>query len=548
LGNKVLQLNHKTNYIKEVKIAFYLLMLLSFFQCKLKKQEADIWAYNYIPVLTDSFKIKKVNNHYGFGQFQYIDSNQISFINNNEVIKFNYKSNKLTYFSYKNSTKNTYLWGCKHIDSNIYLLNYNTTYHGYRHDSSFVIYDFDKQKVVQSFCFDSSNLITQSNFGKLEYINSSLIFNRYFIPEYNKKDGSVIVSSINIGYADCATQANKKNGNIIKLYPRESRKPVLDYNVKIKCEDSKFYFEDTRFLRGLVVGDTIIVSSALNNTYTLVNKNDNSSKIIYANPYFLPNQNEMNIDSLTARENNYSRNFINYTQLIYDKFTKSFYREVVLPVDKNSDPKYSNNAQFGLIKMDSNLNVEGFIHLPYKMGYVVSTPKGLLGLNWAKSENDSFLHFFFITFVKSEPIKKMLAKNNLDFGSYVTQSKDIKNYLAKLNINSQHQKYIVIPLPHSCPACVRKTGELLGNSLDGDSTIIKIIISNDKNGIDEYIKKYNIKINGSYYLDYTGIYSTYLKNLKNINLITKSLNEYKIKSYSPDELESLILELTKIQK
>lgn len=529
------------NYIKILTIkigkgSYYLLAFIILDNCILSKK-VNNYTKLLIPEFSDSFILKKNKNSTGFGHLELIDSNTIVFADNSDIIQYDFKNQKLKSFKYKNSKKNMYLWGWKYIDSSKFLLNYSTTYHAHRHDSSLIIYDFNRNKVIQTFCFDSSNLISESNYKILPYKYSSIVFNRFFIPYFNKKDKSITVSTIDIR-SNCN---NNYRGNILQLFPKESNKPVIDFQIKFECKKSEYYFEEYYHLSGLVIDDTIVSSTYLNNEITLTCIKNNNKKVINANPYFLPNNNDISIDSITSLQSKICKNYIAYTNLIYDSFFNVYYRTVSLPESNSTSSRQSNIGKRGILKMDRKMNLIGFSYLPLGITNLTPTSKGLLGLDWNVSKTDSNFHFYFIKFKDGKSIKGILEQNNLD-NNNITKPDEIKKYLSKLNVNLKSEKILLIPIDNSCPSCLSKIGKYL-YQINNDSSFTKIIVSARKFKIDEYLNKNKLIVNSSFYFDNNNMIYDYFNSLSNINLIKNNNGDFTIKEYQPELIDNLILEL-----
>lgn len=468
---------------------------------------------------------------------RYADTNSIEFTGNKEAVIFKYdiknksiSEKKLNYFKGK-----YYLYNWKYLNDTTIILAFSATYLGHYHDKSVALYSIPQDSVLSYYNFNGiANIITKENEPNVNFSTSHFIFMHDFELNFGA-DSSVIVGlGCNLGSHE--KKYNQiKTSNLIKVYPSSKEKMAEDLGLRFINTDTNSYTYKIESLVGVQKGENLVLSyGKSNNLYILDLKTSNITSINAQPTFLFPTRGNPNKSKNKILPDDYK-----YRELLYDSSKKTFYRVVEFPSSMEI-PITGNYPKHGLIIMNDSLTVTGWVELPF--GYtapIATSPNGILAFDKLNSEKqEQFILTEFTLkengFVNSTPDILYKEVSSLDAQIYTTEK-----YLSELNITlDSSSKIIIIPIENSCPYNVKLIANALKNGAF-DSSYTKIFLYDTKDRLNDFINRYSLNCNDTYYFD-SYKYKSYFNNLFNINLIKFKSGYWPMERLNINELVNFI--------
>lgn len=425
------------------------------------------------------------------------------------------------------------------LNNDSIFLAFNTVYFGLKHDKCIILTNRNKD-ILDSASFKGAQvpLTNQSvpdsilsysdyTYFPLKYFQKGYLF-ASLAPYYHKRYCDTIKTKKLYQVTGKVTIGNKSN--------------FLPYDLYYECPKSETrYPNDFDYLRGEFDNNNRLYCRFGQSSYiNCYNLNDN--KLVYKKEIkslFVSEINSVPIDKIDSLENL----FPGYFNIAFNEYNKLFYQLVKLPITETAPPSIKNNSLFSIIVFNMEGDKIGEAILPYGYSKPISAYKnGFLAYNQleSKKQNKIIVRYFEL----GEKVKNL--KNPMEYlqekenGSIVNGKFGFEAYLNNFQNVSSNDTIILVPLNRSCHSCIDKLGEFLENNKLGVKNIPIILIANNKNVIDEYMRKFNLEERKDLFIlhDNTNIQSMYIQNWANPKMVIRSEGVSE-RIFSPSDMKEL---------
>lgn len=493
--------------------------------------------------ILDSVFITKANPDFNFITTISSFEDFVTIDNRPYLIVYNLKENKTSrIFNTKLSFRHYALNNHFLLDTSLksILGSYTSSYFDGEHSKAFGIYNFNEGKQIQKFNFNNRNFVNKTD-TNLKYNFADHIELTLYKPYYNIKEKYCIAALKNfITEEDEKLRPIRNSGNLVKLFSQEGKYPkYFGFKYYSNKKDS-FIFFNYYYPCGFSDSNYSYLAYGLNNIIYKINNNTNEITEFNASVSFLPQMHFLEKEY----EGQFVEYYIQYTYLHYNPYTDNYYRMVRLP-KKRTESIGNYKKPHGIIIMNNKFTPIGFAILPVGCDQIVFTSQGTYIIDQNYTRRNSQIKLYKIDIKNTKKKLKIEPYYNADVDdssfSKVDSSK-FYTYLRTLGCTNKNTKAIIIPLINSCPACIAKIVPILTEAKK-DTSVNIIIISNNKQSVDKYMEKSNLKTSRFVFVDIKWQFENYLTSMYNINSVMLSEDKFIIQRYDPGNLYDIIKNL-----